>query len=456
MKRKILHFLVFVLATNSTFAQWQSLGNDLIPTNHRTWSIKIAPDSSFWAISTFDAFPPTGEVPKVHRSIDNGETWATSELTTGLSDYGWDISPLDSQTAYIAIQNAGLQRTTDGGQTWAKVDSFTLPFCLAVHFFNENDGWVFGSDGVYLVMAVTADGGNSWIYIGGDDWQQPPGTSLPEMDANEYLPGFIFSFNSSYDYAGDAIIVGASRGTYWKSTDKGYNWTRHSSPLADLGRVTSNVAMKDESTFMLAGDIVEATNAGETPVTFATTDGGDTWIAGEPGMTVAATHYLPNSEGVFIMVGHNNFGWGNEGTAITYDYGETWEQLDNTSIIAIDFIDENTGIGACCNNIWPTANGQIHLWDFELPTPTEESITSSSIRLMPNPVSDQLTVLWDDKINAPFYRIEIFATNGQTLFSEKYRTMDRIIIDTEFLPNGIYSLRVTGGEKSVVGKFVKG
>jgi hypothetical protein len=37
---------------------WTVLGDNIIPSNHRTWSLKIAKDNSMWAISTFDRFPP--------------------------------------------------------------------------------------------------------------------------------------------------------------------------------------------------------------------------------------------------------------------------------------------------------------------------------------------------------------------------------------------------------------
>lgn len=456
MKRKFTLILILVVYSSTAFSQWQSLGNDLIPANHRTWSVKVAPDSSFWAISTYDAFPPpNNQVPKVHRSADRGETWLETTIWSAQSNYGWDISPVDSMTAYVALHTTGIFRTTDGGASWLKVDSFALPFCLVVHFFNANEGWTLGSDGVRLTMGLTSDGGNSWTYLGGANWDQPPGTSLPAMDDDE-LAGFNFSVNSYYDYTDNAIIFGQSKGTYWISTDKGYNWERRSTPLADLGFMTTNVAMKDTNTFMVASDTKAVDFSNVTTVSFTTTNGGETWIAGAPGITAAASHYLPNSDSVFIMVGHNDFGSGGAGTAITYDYGETWEQLDNTSIIAIDFIDENTGIGACCNNIWPTANGQIHRWDFELPTAVSESaIASSFIQLMPNPVSDHLRIYVDGEVASPYFQVEIFSVDGQLMLSEKRPPISPVQINVESLPQGFYTLRLTADGRCISEKLIK-
>ena len=456
MKTKFLLITIFLFPFIAN-AQWESMGDDIIPVNHRVWSIKIAPDKSFWAIPTLDAFPPENQVPKVHRSIDEGATWEDSELQAGISTFGWDISPVNQNVAYVALDSAGLHRTTDGGQTWNEVTSFPSTYAYMVHFFNENDGWIFAADDAtsYLSMVLTADGGNTWTKIGGNNWDQPTGTSLPDIDLNEFLPGFTFSMNSGYDYNDNEIIIGTSKGTVWKSNDKGYNWTRQDTPLVNLGRRSSNIAMKDSTTYMVSGDIISATNAGVSAVNFTTTDNGATWIEGASGVTAAATHYIPDSDSIFIAVGHNNFGWGNTGTAISYNYGETWEIIHGFSLIAIDFLDSSTGVGACCNNIWFTANGQIHKWNFDLPTSIKKIVDSEQIDIMPNPASNFLRVEMNETFSKNEIFLEINSINGQTIFHKKYFNSQEIIIPISFLPKGIYSLHIFDDKKSVIKKFIK-
>lgn len=447
--------LLFTLSSNSSLlAQWESLGENIIQQDHRVWSIKVAPDESAWAIATLDNFPPIGELPKIYRTADEGASWTSSEIPAAISTYGWDVSPIDSNKAFIALDTAGLYRTLNGGQDWTKVDSFIYrPFY--VHFFNAQEGWILAADeSGFLVMCVTEDGGDSWLYIlyGSDI---PVGTSLPPIDSTESVLPFTFSVNSAYAYDSESIILGTTKGTYWISNDKGKNWERRSSPLAGLGLNVSNVAMKDETTFMLAGDTEQGTFNGTRTVNYTTTDGGNTWIQGASGVTAAASHYLPNSDSIFIMVGHNNFGWGERGTAISYNYGRDWEILDDTRLIAVDFINENTGYGVCCNNFWPTANGQIYKWDFNLPTSTHELINPDFVTIMPNPVSTELTILMDGVFPSGELTIEVISMNGQIHSTKKVRNSAQIKVLTNDLPRGFYSLRISGDRKSVVKKFIK-
>lgn len=435
-------------------AQWDSLGDDIIPGGHRIWSIKVAPDRSVWSIATFDAFPPSGQTPKVLRSTDEGSTWDTLEIDEAVSSYAWDISPIDSLNAFVALDGLGLFQTINGGQSWSKVESFIHgPFY--VHFFNEQEGWVLAGHNITsgLVMCVTEDGGNTWSYISNND-DNPPGTSFPPP-ANESLLAFAYSVNSAYDYDENSIVVGTTAGNYWISNDKGKNWERKRTPFVTLELNTTNIAMKDENTIMILSDVEQETYAGTEAVNFATTDGGETWVEGSSGLTAAATHYIPNSDSIFVTVGHNSFGWGREGTAISYDYGQNWELINNQSMIAIDFIDENTGFGGCCNNGWQTANGQIHKWNFELPTATKEIVESNLVKVMPNPVSTILSVETNGEFEADDILIEIISTNGAIV--SKYQTSNNTILEIPVidLVEGVYSLKISEKNKTLVKKFIK-
>jgi len=295
---KVQSFLIsvfaFVLFSSISSAQWEPVGDDVVPVDHRVWSIKIAPDNSIWAIATFGGFPPTSYTPKVFRSVDNGDTWVMTEIPQGLSNVGWDISPVDGNVAYAALDVAGLHKTEDGGISWTQDPSYDHR-ALFVHFYNENEGCVIGREAPVpnTVISVTRDGGQSWTEIGGGSWSQPAGTSLPTMNGAEY-PGFTFSINSNYDYSESAFIFGMNNGNYWISKDKGFNWTRGITPLTTMGIRASNVTIKDETTFMVAGDTDSNLDAVPT-VSFTTKDGGDTWIEGSPGVTCAGTQYIPKS-----------------------------------------------------------------------------------------------------------------------------------------------------------------
>ena len=154
MKNQTFTLLViFFLSQLNLSAQWESFENNIIPTGFRMWSIKVAPDASVRATTTLDAFPPAGEVPRVHRSVDEGQTWTISEIPEGLSTYGWDLSPVDLNTAYVALDTAGLFKTSDGGASWNKVESYPYQAVL-VHLFNEDEGWVMGVDSIGFIVIL--------------------------------------------------------------------------------------------------------------------------------------------------------------------------------------------------------------------------------------------------------------------------------------------------------------
>ncbi len=436
-------------------AQWESADEEILLPNHRVWSIKIAQDSSIWAIATYDSWPPTNQTPKVFRSTNLGYTWSRSEIAEGVSNFGWDISPIDSLNAFVCLDTLGLFQTEDGGQSWNKVPSYDFS-SFYVHFFNSDEGWVAGVDTTAdrrLVMSLTMDGGQTWVNTG-NGIGQALGTSVP-TNTNDYR-AFTYSVNSSYDVYENTIIIGRSAGNYWRSDDKGYNWTNHMTPLGELGILTSNVAMKDESTFMVAGDILESSFWGTETVNFTTTNGGATWdIVGSPGVTAAASHYIPNSDSIFIMAGHNDFGWGEAGTAISYDLGKSWSIIDGNSIIALDFLDENIGYGACCNNFWETANGQIHKWKFNLSSSTKLKDNPAVLNILPNPVNTYLEIYPSNEFKSSELRIEIMGVNGAIVFADKVQNSQSIKISTIDLPKGFYSIRISGYHKSATKKFIK-
>lgn len=450
--------LIFsILFSCGLSAQWQSTGDDILDQDHRVWSIKVAPDKSVWVIASYNAFPPTDQTPRVYRSADEGSTWTSSEIPEAVSNRGSDISPIDSSHAFIALTSAGLYQTSNGGQNWEKVTSYNY-YSLYVHFFNAQEGWALGFDGFDLVISVTEDGGQSWIDIS-YHLGIPSGTSLPPFIAGESVTAITFSTNSAYDYDSESIILGTRKGSYWISNDKGKNWKRNSTPLADMGLQTINVAMKDETTLMVASCKEQGSYGNFTKsVSFTTTDGGVTWTEGNPGVTVAASHYIPNSDSIFIVVGHDDIGLegqGDVGTVISYDYGKNWELIDNTSLVAIDFLDDKTGYGSCCKNSSEAANGQIHKWNLELPTSTIEVVQSEKVTIAPNPVSNYLIISLNNEFQSEDLSIEIISANGQLFSITEVKSDEPINLQMTNLPSGFYTLRIKGNRKSVIKKFIK-
>ncbi|MGN8225831.1 T9SS type A sorting domain-containing protein [Gracilimonas sp. BCB1] len=126
-----------------------------------TWNAITEPDN----ISYFD-FEMIG-----FQNEDNG--WmAGQEMIASTSDGGttWDIkyeeegfSPeitgmhfLDSTTGYVTMERGDMIKTTDGGENWTELSTFTSFDLNDLHFFSEDSGLVVGDGGRIL---KTVDGG---------------------------------------------------------------------------------------------------------------------------------------------------------------------------------------------------------------------------------------------------------------------------------------------------------
>jgi photosystem II stability/assembly factor-like uncharacterized protein len=284
---------------------------------------------------------------------------------------------VDKQTAYVVINDEAFRdddfgdfiyQTQDGGQNWSVVEDY--PYSPSfIHFFDENNGWAMGADtaGIgFLVMSVTSDGGANWSHAGGNDWFTPAeGMSLPEPDSTEFVGGWGFAVNTVYEAVDSVVLLSGSNKRYWISEDYGYTWGNFDSPLPAT-HMTSLVAMKNRDTFMLASNISVDFTELLSPLTFTTTDGGETWIQSETDGHLSAIHYLPGTEQSFISVGHRNFGVGAVGTYRTDDL-ENWEAVDEVPLISMDFIGESQGTGALGNIPFLGDNGNIYKWG--LPSP---------------------------------------------------------------------------------------
>jgi hypothetical protein len=326
---------------------------------------------------------------------------------------------------------------------------------FAVHFFDENDGWILGMDSSSsLTISVTADGGGAWTHIGGANWDQPPGTSLPPQNPAP-ATGIIFSVRSFYDYTTQSIIFGNADGSVWISHDKGYNWERKTTPLSALNLIASNVAIKDSSTFMVVSDTEAGTFASKSTVSYTTQDGGQFWTEGSPGVTAGATQYLPGTDGGFIVAGHNDFGSGPFGSAVSTNFGETWDYAGSERILAMDFNSSGAGIGACCNNNWLTATGQVFLWGLINSTRENAVRSGQPFDVFPNPAGEQLQVSFATSLLQGPLQLQILRPDGSVFQTYTGIQGTALTIPLDGLAPGIYFARLSDDEQVWVRRFVK-
>ncbi len=446
MKTRLIPIILLLgLSWQFSFAQWETIATGVFPSNHRIWSIKMVDNSTIWAISGYDGFPPPiSESPVIYRSVDGGATWQTSVVVNTGGKYGWDVAAINSTTAFAALDYKGFYRTQDGGATWERFAiSDSIPIAYIVHFFNEAEGFFFGTKlNNHTTVGVTKDGGATWSIV--------PAAKLPAYKPSDCFVCYNYATNSAYSEAGNMAVIAATNGSYWLSRDKGSHWERVETPFAEEGHPIVSIAIKDSATVMIATNQI-LPNTLVTPHVLTTTDNWQTWVESSPYVTPAALRYVPGSDSIFVMVAHSEFG-GTRGTSITYDLGKTWRYLDNTRLIALDFLDKNNamaGLGAI--EPWGSS-GEVYRWNLAFASPAKEQLEPNQLRLSPNPAARFLRIELPETTNTDF-ELQAFDAQGKLL--EQLPFIEKQVVDVQGLSPGVYTLKSVVGHQIYTGKFVK-
>lgn len=359
---------------------WNKVASDVIPLGQEVNSVKMVNEDVVWAaVSPFLFSDKTDDPANVIRTVDGGQTWEVINITNAIGFFAADIAPVSEDIAYAVLwkdpfsgSETGQQllyKTVDGGMNWTEVESYNQD-ANYVHFFNENEGWVFGSEPQprgqlsFITMSVTTDGGATWNHAGGNDWVIPEGRNLPPQDEDEYVGTFNFSLGSNYEVVDSTILIGGT--TYWISHDRGYSWESIPTPLFEEdGLVHGVVAMKDAQTFMFTSNL-DLNFSFEEALAYTTTDGGSTWVKSISPVNPTAAAYLPGTMNDFIITGQDqgfdpSFGFGVTGTARSTDLS-TWELADDKGLLSINFTGENQGIGAFANYPGVIEAGNMYSW----------------------------------------------------------------------------------------------
>lgn len=349
MKTNLLILPFFLFSTFINAQHWEEISADVFPDFHRVWSLKMVNDQTIWACSSSDFGGPILD-PQVSKSLDGGITWSAFPISMANGFTAWDIAPVDAQIAYLSA--GSIYKTMDGGASWTPITTYQ-DFPVYLHFFNQNEGWVAGATGSGLRMATTNDGGQSWEYA----------------EESSIIPWIGYStYNASYDVEDDMIGMSMRNGTLWVSYDKGHTFEEITTPMSSLNQAASVVAIKDGTSFMVAGDGTTSDFFPVDPFSYYTEDGGNSWLAGDPTTNTATGEYLEVEEDVFLLSGqYFDF----EGTELSNTQGQNWSYTDNTRIISTDFSDTGFGIGVF-GNIGPffsdlsfKEDGKVYRWNYD-------------------------------------------------------------------------------------------
>ena len=273
-----------------------------------------------------------GGVVGVRRS-----TGPSSAATLGT--YAIGVSFADANTGYATYWDAGeagVAKTTDGGNTWTKtiLDSPRTPGEIGIRGAN---GAIAGEDGIYY---YSTDGGTSWTYglEGNNDVETSRVTGVAFGDA---LNG---------------VAVSHGGGGIWRTGDGGESWEF----------VTSGTTEELYGCWMTDGSTAYATGANSTAL--KSNDGGRTWAP----MTIPGV--ANRLRGISMWDANNGIiaaGWANTTETIlrTNDAGATWVNIGGTPSQLVTYTDVFT---AGTDHVWLCgARGRItrsvdrgNTWDY--------------------------------------------------------------------------------------------
>lgn len=359
------------------------------------------------------------------KSTDGGQTF-TINPNAGVPNPAPNPTTGDLRAASFLTQNLGyicgyegVTKTTDGGQTFTEVGAGNFPGTelRAIHFLNENTGFVLGS--FENAFAKTTDGGNTWtkftnlpsafyydmkvfseqriviageysgssnIYVttnGGSSW-----TASAAGSYSVFLIGFSDSLTG---------YAGCDLGSAYKTTDGGLSWNLLTALNALPNDAFFSTIAQGSNVYFLAYDstFYFSTNAGATftssqylpsgrpsvVMRAATVFGSNVLIAGDMGAFYKSTNnglnwqqvtvrgkfdYIQglyaDQSGKIIAVGSSSTFEIGEQIIVSSNGGNSWTSFSLTSaeddLRSIKMIDQNTGYAVGSNgSIWKTTNG---------------------------------------------------------------------------------------------------
>lgn len=150
------------------------------PGNRRVCRLVLHKDGTLFCLVTAKRVMETydGLGPGLYHSKDNGASWIKTTKSLPLHwPKDFDVNPNDSKDVLIGASNvrghkeAGLYRTQDGGDEWARIAQFESEH-FGGYFHPKKEGWIYAT--------CTEGAKNCGLYLSQDDGQTwKPFTTLP-------------------------------------------------------------------------------------------------------------------------------------------------------------------------------------------------------------------------------------------------------------------------------------
>ncbi|MFO7525652.1 MAG: YCF48-related protein, partial [Ignavibacteriaceae bacterium] len=253
-------------------------------------------------------------------SADGGNTWNVYSIIPSTNyELDFNLCFINAQKGFVF--GPDLWVTTDGGNTWDKVDDSIKPTFFRIQFLSTELGFGIGGDNYYGGESFyrTADGGYNWENI----YNQNTGGSYNGFFMQDSLRGWLTNHNALF-----------------KTTDGGFRWTEvYVDTLLDFMR---SVEFFDDSLGILF-EVRERFN--DFCLNYVTTDGGNSWQKYQVGNLPYMSSFtkIKRTDPSHIWFANQQGLW------LSGDTAKTWDLISSQiSVIGggFDFIDSLNGWAA--------------------------------------------------------------------------------------------------------------
>ena len=358
MKSFTLFYFILILVSYSTIvdAQWYKQTNGL----PEDWGVAWAIDAS----DSNNAFISTNA--GLFRTTDGGDSWLGVELPDSINETLIDVSMSDPSHVWCASDFGKIIATTDAGQSWiVQFDDVSLTsFMNYIEMFNDSSGLAMGdnpSESGPALFLRTIDGGINWESVNDSAFGGYSGDSWRRVDFATPRHGYFYE-------------SGINPQKLFKTTDGCENWfeTNYSGYAAVLKCFNRFIVLVSDENSKIS----------------RTTDGGDTWeeslLTGGWGNDL---EYIPDIAAKVYFTDFDNL-------YFSSDTGKTWSVIlsDTTELNGRDivFTDENHGwiLGDYGSLYKTNSGGQLTNLNDEGNTPIDFSLAQN----YPNPFNPTTTI----------------------------------------------------------------
>jgi hypothetical protein len=452
MKRKIylsMILLCFAIAGQSQFVpvDIEYQGSSLF---HYPEFISVVDESNVW-LGTLCADSnvqfPYGYA--VHTK-DGGDTWQVDSIPVAGVPMISSVFALDANTCYYVFTDNGsggsIWKTNDEGTNWENVTGtlFSSPWAYADFYvaFDENAGVAVGDPTLgYFEIQLTTDGGNTWTRV--------DSSLIPAI-----LPGEM-GVTNGYSVIGDIIwfptLIADENGTYssrcFKSIDRGQHWTASPVFAENLGWVAMDFSNSQKGVLL---NQMPSSTGGKKPL-YRTSDGGDSWMLDTLSIDLDAysgVSVVPGFDGGFVVATNNIEGYITK-VQFTPDFFSTIVVVDSDLDgipYGIKFSDATTGwLEGRGNNA-----GAMLKYNGVLTSILSLAKSPDELAIAPNPTSSEALVKLPEMNDHDDFTILIYDCAGkmrETRLVESNTGWTKLNAST--YTSGVYFVNVVSGNRLI-------